>query len=467
MTVAKYQNGLLVALGTVALAAVVAVGAGTVAAEEHSYPVTVNSPDGTPVPVSINMGLLRDQLPKDFLVNWDTLRVIDARGQEIPYQIDDIDLSGQLSRDDELAFLATGPVTIKVSDDEFADLPAYEDLFTAETTDKGEVKIATRDGQLGAVVTPFRTVNITRFGGVDQTYVKDLGLVRYAGFPLSRYWSKGGLGQHEEKTTYEEPLRVVKSQVLKASPVRLTVVDQYASDLFAGLRVNVAISIYPTGDIHVRTVVPIRAYTDLTKLLVVVNNVMGDAPDARHILVPFRWLDFAAEEGKTSAEYYAARNSTVEVDGQTYLAFTDNHGPQPPFWGASYIFASVERWRTNFSPSQGVGVAEIIPNPPAVGDSLVDKLKGEGWQLESEWRTGYFRWVATEILQRRLDNGQKVEEFEPDMEKGDWPLHAQPGDTFTFDNWYKLYKAADIPAAVRLLEQQVKVLNGVQVGAVQ
>ncbi|MBE3576979.1 MAG: hypothetical protein IMX00_04740 [Limnochordales bacterium] len=444
------------------LALVLGASAVTVSAEERSFAVDVKSVSGQPVPVAIPLGDVRDQLDKDFFVNWDTLRVIDAAGKEIPFQIDDVDLNGELSRADEIAFIASGPVTIKVTDDEWADVPQYPAAFTVESGQDGEFRILSQDGGMAAEVTRFGTVNVTRFAGVEQTYIKDLGLVRFAGFPQSRYWSGGSLGPHEERTTLEEPLRIVQGRVLKPGPARVAVVQQYASDLFPGLRVGVVIAIYATGDIRVRTTASIKAYTDFTKLGTIVNAVMADAKDARHVLVPFRWLDFAEEEGKTSVEYYREKGAVVEVDGKPYIAFADTRGPQPPFWGASYIFASVEKWRTNYSASQGMGVAEIIVNPPALPEGLADKIKGLGWQLESEWRTIYFRWVAQEIVQRRLDNGIKVE-LEPDMEKGNWALHAEPGDTFVWDQWYTIYKAQDLENAIRWLEKRSVELGPVAV----
>lgn len=444
------------------LALFLGAGAATVSADERSFTVNVVSSSGKPVPVAVPVGEVRDQLDKDFFVNWDSLRVLDQAGNEIPFQIDDIDLSGELSRADEIAFLATGPVTIRVTDDEWADPAQYPDQFTIETGPNREVNITTTDGKLAATVTPFGLVNITRFAGVEQTYVKDLGMVRYAGFPGSRYWSGGTLGPHEERTTLEEPLRIVKGAVLKKSPVRATVVQQYASDVFPGLRVNVVVAIYPTGDIRVHTTALVKAYTDFTKLGTIVNAVMADAKDARHVLVPFRWLDFAEEEGRSSVDYYREKGAVVEVDGKPFIAFADARGPQPPFWGASYIFASVEKWRTNYSAQSGMGVAEIVVNPPPVAEDLAGKIKGLGWQLESEWRTIYFRWVATEIVQRRLDHGIQVQ-LEPDMAKGDWPLHAEPGEVFEWDNWYNLYQAQDLESAIRWLEKHSAELGPVTV----
>lgn len=448
------------------LALVLGAAAATGSAEERNFAVNVRSVSSQPVPVVIPLGDVRDQLDKDFFVNWDTLRVVDAAGNEIPFQIDDVDLNGELSRADEIAFVATGPVTLRVTDDEWADIAEYPAEFVIESGPNGEFDIATRDGKMAAEVTPFGTVNVTRFAGIEQTYIKDLGLVRYAGFPLSRYWSGGSLGPHEERTTLEEPLRIVQGRVLKPGPVRVAVVQQYASDLFPGLRVNVVIAIYATGDIRVQTIAPIKAYNDFTKLGTIVNGVMADAKDARHVLVPFRWLDFAEEEGKTSVEYYREKGAVVDVDGKPYIAFADARGPQPPFWGASYIFSSVEKWRTNYSAASGMGVAEIVVDPPAIPEDLAGKIKGLGWQLESEWRTIYFRWVATEIVQRRLDNGIEVA-LEPDMEKGNWPLHAEPGETFVWDNWYTIYQAEDLESAIRWLEQRSAELGPVAVTLVK
>ena len=67
-------------------------------------PVSVNSFTGEPIPVSLGLSGLLDMIGVDFDANWDSLRVIQD-GKEIPYQIDDTDLTGRLSSGDTFSFL--------------------------------------------------------------------------------------------------------------------------------------------------------------------------------------------------------------------------------------------------------------------------------------------------------------------------------------------------------------------------
>ena len=119
-----------------------------------------------------------------------------------------------------------------------------------------------------------------RYAGVERSFARDIGFLRYAGFPYSTYWVNGELKAHEEKTTLEEPMRVRSVTILENSPVRATVIVQRASDLFPGLRQDAIISVYPTGEILVDQVITSAGYADLTKLETIVNAVMAGASDA-------------------------------------------------------------------------------------------------------------------------------------------------------------------------------------------
>jgi len=437
---------------------------GTVAASAAERQVTVKVPTvtGKPVPVSLVMNDVREAIGTDFPTRWETLRVLDSAGRELPYQIDDIDLSGTISRYDQLAFLATGDVRIVVSDQP-GQAPSYPAAFRFSPGPDDSVLVESVDGQLAATVTRYGTVDITRFAGRDGRYVKDIGMLRYAGFPYSTYWVDQNLDRHEEKTTFEEPLRVVRREVLPTAVVRATMVATLASDLFPGLTQQVVVSLYKNGEVRLENMVTSRGYADLTKLEFMVNAVMGDAPDARHVLPVFRWLDWADEMGITVEEYWRQRDALVEVDGRPYIAFRDIRGPQPLWWGASYIFASPERWRTNYSESLGIGVAEMLVAPPEVPEDFVERLKSEQWQLEGEWRTGYFRWMPAEMVSIRDNHGIPYpEDLNLDMADGDWPLHMIPGDQYGHQFYYVPYTAPTLAEAVKYLEARYGELTGVR-----
>ncbi|MBE3576005.1 MAG: hypothetical protein IMW99_11275 [Firmicutes bacterium] len=452
--------------GVAVMAVLIVLVSGVALAETRQASVTVATTSGHPVPVSLTMQEVREAIGPDFPVQWDSLKVLDAQGKEIPYQIDDVDFSGTVSRYDELAFVASGPVTIQVADEKTAK-PSYPDLFQATAKPDGTTVIDSQDGSFQVVVSKEGTLSVTRYDKVDSAFVKDLGMLRYAGFPMSTYWADKNLGQHQEKTTLEEPLRVVKLAVLPHSPARATVVANLASDLFPGMRETIIAGIYPTGEIRVENTVTTYGYSDFTKLETMATRVLAGAADAVHILPVFRYLDWASELGITPSQYWKAQGVLQTLNGRDYVVFANTLGPKPPWWGASYIFASPERWRTNYSASMKTGVAELLLNVPDVpaDASLADSIKAEQWQLEGdEWRTGYFRWIADEMIMIRKKNNIAVPEgFTSDMSAGDWPLHMIPGDTFQVQNYYVLYHATDKNAAIQYLENRYQDLSSVQI----
>ena len=319
-------KSLLAAL-TVAIV-MIAMAAGASAATKSAV-IDVKSVTGVPVPVSFTMNQIREAIGVDFAANWDSLRVQDSAGNLIPFQLDDVDLSGGVSRGDELAFLATGPVKIVVSDESPESKPSFDAAFEVEPAETGGFVVRALDGLLTASVSKYATVDLISFKGVEHKYARDIGMIRYAGFPYSTYWYDENLDRHEEKTTFEEPIRIVKSAALPGGPVRATVVAQTASDLFPGLRQSIVVSIYKTGEVRVNNRLVTAGYSDLTKLFTMCGGVMGDVEDARHILPVFRWTDWADELGISSEEYWAGLGVITRVDGQPYITFADARGPKP------------------------------------------------------------------------------------------------------------------------------------------
>lgn len=445
----------ILSVAVVLLLLVAAVGIGS--AQTRTLEVSVAQETGKPVPVSIKLDDIRRTVGIAFIIDWNSLRVYDADGNLLPFQIDDADLSGNISRDDLLVFSTTGPARIEVERVATEPLPTFDNAFVVEETEDGW-RIESVDGNVAVVVTKLGSVDLVRYNGIDRTFAKDIGFLRYAGYPMSTYWVDGQLKNHEEKTTLEEPMRVRNITILGDSPVRATVVVQRASDLFPGLRQDLVIGVYPTGEVQVDQVVTSAGYADMTKLHGIVNAMLQGAPDGRHILPVFRWLEWADELGVTPAEYWRERGVLTEVDGAEYVTFQDISGPAPLWWGASYIFASPERWRTNHSEALGLGMAEMLMDVPAVPTDLRERLESSMWVLEGEWRTGYFRWIPEEVIKARTDQGIELE-FGYDMEAYDWPLHLIPGDTVTFANYYVPYEAKDLTEAVRYLEARYTELS--------
>lgn len=453
------KSSRLLSVAMVLLLLVAAVGIAS--AQTRTLEVTVAQETGKPVPVTLKLDDIRRTVGIAFVIDWNSLRVYDADGNLLPFQIDDADLSGNISRDDVLAFVTSGPARIEVDRVATEPLPTFENAFTVEETEDGW-RIESKDGSVAAVVTKLGGVDLVRYNGIDRTFAKDIGFLRYAGYPMSTYWVDGDLKNHEEKTTLEEPMRVRNIAILEDSPVRATVIVQRASDLFPGLRQDLVIGIYPTGEVQVDQVVTSAGYADLTKLHTIVNAMLAGAPDGRHVLPVFRWLEWADELDVTPAEYWKERGVLSEIDGKEYVTFNDISGPAPLWWGASYIFASPERWRTNHSESLGLGMAEMLMDVPEVPDGLRERLESMMWVLEGEWRNGYFRWIPEEVIKARADKGIELD-FGYDMAEYDWPLHLIPGDTVTFANYYVPYEAEDVTEAVRYLEARYAELSEIAV----
>ncbi|MGI6518969.1 MAG: hypothetical protein ACOX4C_09350, partial [Bacillota bacterium] len=329
--------------------------------------------------------------------------------------------------------------------------------------DEDNTIIESLDGLFKVKVGKYGTLDIIEYRGKEYKYARDIGMIRYSGFPYSTWWYDENYDRHEEKTTFEEPLRRVKFGILEAGPARITVVAHNASDLFPGMRQEMVASIYATGEIRVNNRVLSAGYADLTKLFTMCGGVMADVEDARHILPVFRWIDWADELKMTAEEYWAEQGVLTQVDGAPYIAFADSRGPKPAWWGASYLFCSPERWRTNFSAGEGMGVAECLIAVPEVAEDLEGKINMEHWHLEGEWRTGYFRWIADEIFGLRQKNEIPIDIENLEDKGGNWPLHMIPGDVFEHLNFYLLYDADSVDSTVRYLEARYAELDGVEV----
>jgi len=320
------------AVAALIMAALLAISSTGAFAATKSVVVDVKCTTGKPVPVSLTMDEVREAIGVDFPTNWDSLVVLDEDGELVPFQLDDVDMSGTVSRYDELAFLAKGPVKIVVSDEAPEEKPVFEAAFGVNKVDEDNTIIESVDGLFKVKVGKYGTFDIIEYRGKEYKYARDIGMIRYSGFPYSTWWYDENYDRHEEKTTFEEPLRRVKFGILEAGPARVTVVAHNASDLFPGMRQEMVASIYATGEIRVNNRVLSAGYADLTKLFTMCGGVMADVEDARHILPVFRWIDWADELKMTAEAYWAEQGVLTQVDGAPYIAFADSRGPKPAWW---------------------------------------------------------------------------------------------------------------------------------------
>lgn len=369
--------------------------AGLALAETRSVTVSLDNPSGQPVPVSLDLLTVRNAIGADFPFDWADLRVL-VDGESVPFQIDDTDLNGRVSAGDELAFITTGNAVIEVSDEPLE--PVTFDSSFEVTTDGDATLIS--GGDIRVEIAPDGLARIAGFGAVDETLAAELGILRFSGFPESTWWADGQLGPHEEYTTLEAGgARHVLTEVLPAGPVRVTVVSEYASDRFVGLRQRVVTSVYVTGDVDVRNTATFGGYSDMMKLQHMATNVLSQAdPEALHVVPAFRRLIWADQLDITSAEYFANRDALYETAADVVVAFNSNDNLSPLYWGAAYIFASAEPWRAGYSETLGLAVIESAYETPAIEEDYNAWLAGNTWVFESqEFRTGVFKWTADEF----------------------------------------------------------------------
>lgn len=413
--------------------------AGFALAETRSTTVSVDNLTGRPVPVSVDLLTLRDHIGAEFPMDWSSLRVLVA-GEEVPFQLDDVDLNGRVSAADQLAFLASGDAVIEVSDTPGTTL-AFEAGFEVSGDDPVVLRSLSTDGF--AVEVPAHGLSrIVGFGGTQEVLANEIGILRFSGFPESTYWANEQLGPHEEYTNLEAGgMRHVLTEVLPAGPVRVTVVAEYASDRFVGLRQRLVTHVYVTGDVEIVNSVSFGGYSDMMKLQSMATSVMSQADlEALHLMPVFRRLLWADQLEISAEDYFAERDAVTTVDGQPYLAFRADDNLSPLYWGATYIFASAEPWRANYSPSLGLGVAELAYVTPAIEQDYDAWLSGSTWVFESqEFRTGVFKWTADEF--GTYPSTSSITPSEAN--------HHLPGDGFTFHLSYSAFAASDVDAAVR------------------
>lgn len=413
-------------------------------AAERTLNVPVTATAGQPVPVSMTLLRVRDTLGADFAVNWNSLRVL-AGTREVPYQIDDLDGNGRVSGPDELAFLASGPVTLKVSDTEAA-APTYPASMTVTKTGDNQTIAA---GTLKVEVTPKGLTRILNAqGGV---MADEIGNLRVEGFNNSTFWKDKALGAYLEGKTTLSGMDVKSVAVLKPGPVRTVVVSRLSSPDFVGLEQTLVSRVYGNGMVDVTSTVVSRGYADMMKLEHQATRLMSELdPDALHITPLFRRVGYAEFTKQTPDVYFGDkdRNALLKVGGKNYVSYKLSGNLRPAFWGAPYLFVSPEAWRTNYSTTAKMGVAELAYGTPALAKDWTTFVQGDQWQFESgEFRTGLFKWLPDEL--KKTEAGAALA-TQPDP----WVSHLYPGDTFTWHYLYEPYTAADANAAVGYLEKR-------------
>ncbi len=432
-------------------------------AATRAIQVNVTNTTGVPVPVTMNMFQVRNLIGVTFPANWESLRVY-QNGKEIPYQIDDVDMNGHISGPDVLAFCVTGPATVKVSDDISIPAASYPNLFEVSKNDVGGYTVSTANGNLEAVVTDHGLVSVSKFGKVKGSIVNQIGIARINGFPKSTYWANGKVGGNAEQTS--NAFKVVYMKILENSPVRLTILTKLEAIPFVGLYQDMITSIYPNGDVLVNTTFDFTTYADLMKLQVMITHPLSNlenANDAVHMLPVFRRLIWADQQGISPLEYWLQRNAVMYVNNKPYTVFPFNDNMKPPYWGATYIFASEENWRSNFSQNLGLGVAEILPHTAPLYDNYSKWMKGNTWVYESqEFRDGQFEWTPGEFytnpITENILNPSNTSQLVAKL-----AIHYIPGDRVNFVRLYSVYNAKSITRAIQYLVQRTKEFRSIKI----
>lgn len=411
------------------------------------------------VPVVLQMGKLVDMLPEDFEPDWTSLKVI-VDNKEVPYQVDDVDGNKRVSAPDYLVFIAKGNGKIQIAD-QAAKATVYPKAFTVTKSDKGWT-IKTTDNTLEVFVNEKGIARVNQFGSVKASLVDEVGIARIAGWSRSTYFINGDIGtQHDEETS--QGLRVVDVKVFEPGPVAVGIKALLQSDKFFGLFQDLLIYVFRNGDIYVDNNFLFYNYADIMKLQTMITKPIIPAfDDTVHILPVFRRLAWADQLGITPYEYWLERNAVTWINNIPYIVFPAGQSMKPLFWGATYIFASAERWRSNYSPKGKVGIAEIFPTVPMVKADYAKWLEGDTWVYESlEFRTGIFKWVADEF-----NAYPATENVYPvwGTKKEDMPNRYKAGDKVEHVMLYTLYNANSVEDAVKLIEEKSKSFRSLKIG---
>lgn len=407
------------------------------------------------VPVVLKMSELLEIVPEDFDANWQGIRVA-FDNLYVPFQIEDADDNNRISASDYLVFLAKGNGEIIIPEEDVEPV-RFEPSFVVEKVDDNW-KITAKDNLLALSVNDHGLAQVTMFNGTEATLLDEIGIARVSGWPESTYWIDGKLGNHYEETS--GAFDVVSVKMLEPGPVAIGVVAHLKSSKFNGLNQILAIHIFKNGDILVDNAFHFETYADMMKLQSMVTRPIAVAfDDALHILPVFRRLVWADQLNITPLEYWLQRDAIKYINEKPYIVFPATSTMKPLWWGATYIFASMESWRSNYSPSAKIGVAQILPEVPVVPADYEKWLNGDTWVYESlEFRDGVFKWMPGEFEAYKSTQGvysMKVE---------DMPNHYKFGDEVRHIRLYSFYTADDVASAVKQIEKKGESFRNLRIG---
>ena len=418
-----------------------------------SIPVTAGDVE---VPVVVQMTKLLDYVSDDFDPDWSTMKVL-SNGKEIPFQVEDVDGNNRISAPDYVVFIGSGKCEIVVSEEASAKTTVYPKAFTVTKADSGWM-IKSADNNFEVAVNDHGLVQVTQFGDVKAKLVDEVGIARVSGWYNSTFYVDGKLGDHYEETS--SAFRVVSIKVLEPGPVAVGVVVTLKSEKFNGLTQQLVTHIFKNGDILVDNTIVFENYADMMKIQAMATRPIAPAfDDAVHMLPVFRRLVWADQLNTTPYEYWLQRNAITMVNNIPYIVFLANNSMKPLWWGATYIFASMEKWRSNFSPKGKIGVAEILPEVPVIPADYKKWLDDNTWVYESlEFRDGIFKWMPGEFDAYPSTTGVYS------MKTEDMPNRYKAGDKIEFLRLYNVYSANSIEDAIQLIENKSASFRSLKIG---
>jgi hypothetical protein len=193
------------------------------------------------------------------------------------------------------------------------------------------------------------------------------------------------------------------------------------------------------------------------KLQIMATSPLTSEDDkALHITPLFRRLPWAEQLGETSLKYWQDRNSVKTVNGNPYVVFNAIDSVNPLWWGATYIFASMESFRANYSESLGLAAVEILPQKNVIYSDFGKFAMGDTWVYESrEFRDGIFRWIPDEF--NLYESTKDVFHGTSDAEIGNNLMEKfKAGDSVTYKRVYSLYSVTGTENAINFLNDRAE-----------
>lgn len=422
------------------------------------FMVQTSSLSGTDVPYVISFSKMLEMVGDNFEANWYSIRVYDESNKELPYQIEDIDMNRKISAGDRLAFMFRSKAKIVVSDDSDMDLGEYAPVFNIEEKD-GAYMVST--DKFTVKVDNHALVSFIKYGANEGTLFNELGIVRVAGWSMNTYYTDGKLGKHEENVSAGFDVQSFK--ILQAGPVCVTAQALMTTKLFPGYNQELTVHIFKNGDVLTENRFFFTNYVNLMKL-----QIMATAPvtsydeGAVHILPMFRRMIWTDQLNSTPYEYWLERNAVKMVENKPYITFAAIDSVKPFWWGAAYIFSSMESWRANFSEKYSIGAAEILPVKPLVYGDMEKFVNGDTWVYESrEFRDGIFRWMPDEFNVYESTKGVFLP-YSDENVGNQWMAKFKANDEVIYTRIYSMFDAKNTEDAVRYLENKTKDIQGIK-----